>query len=184
MINDTITREDQRMWDSILDRARRTFGYSDAEIASLRENKLLRMFALLPSIADCPNPEGVGFLNTTVYLAERRGGRDLFVHKEADDRDPLNRLKPFEHLMTGGDPEIIRKGLLHAAIVMVNDYHTDQAEDKSAEKYNPIVQKRWDYSTMLKDLTEKANQIFCPRLSLVFSSEEAADRGFWIDGTD
>lgn len=179
---DTIAFEaqDEKLWASILTRTEKNFSLNRRQVKGLKENRLLRMFALLPSIAECPDAEAVGFLNVSIYLSERRAGRDLFAHRQNHDEDPLSRLKPFEQLMSEGNQEVVQKGLLHAAIVMVNDYHSDKSEDLQQKKYNPLLHKKWNYTTMLRDLLEKANSINCPRLNLVFSTNEAVNAAFWI----
>lgn len=157
------------LWESIVSKTAETFRLNDSEADSLRKNELVRMFALLPYFAECPNHEGIGLLNVSIYITERVGGREFFIHHEGHDLEYLRRFQPFRDVMAGGKEEVIEKGLALAGLVMLNDYLQDQEEDVARGKYNPLNEGSWDYDSARQALEGKAQALPVQRMDKLFS---------------
>ena len=175
-----LSADEQVLWESIVAKTVETFRMDEEEVNSLRENKLLRMFGLLPYFAECPNYEGIGLLNVSIYITERRGGKDLFAHTEDNDPDYLSRLKPFRDIMTGGDEEIIERGLALAGLAMLRDYSCDQEQDAENGKYNPLNSGSWNYNTAWQSLEGRARTAKAGRLETVLAVSVIMRMWWWL----
>jgi len=156
--------EEKALWESIVAKTAETFRLSELDAAALQENQLLRMFGLLPYFAECPNCEGIGLLNVSIYLTERLGGREWFLNNGDHELDYLRRLQPFRDIMNGGNEEVIEKGLTIAGLVMLKDYLHDQAEDAANGKYNPLNSGSWDYDSARQNLEARMQALPAHRL--------------------
>ncbi len=178
-----LSSEEQVIWSSIVSRTVATFQLNEEEKAFVMNDVLIRMFGLLPYYAECPNPVGVGLLNVSIYLTERKGGRDLFLHTEDNDHDYVSRLKPFYDIMRGGNEEVIEKGLAMAGLVLLNDYLHDREADANNGKYNPLNSGSWNYDSARQTLTGHAVRLLPGhRLETILSLKVIAERFHWLPG--
>lgn len=176
---DDLLEEEMHLWESIVSRAQRALRLTDEETEAMKKNKLIRMFGLLPKFAECPNPEGTGFMNVVVYMAERNGGRDLFLHHPENDKNILSRLQPFHNIMRKGNQEVVEKGLALASLVMLQDYQADKEEDLAKNKYNPLNNGAWDFSSAKEQLMKVINKAQAMRLDAVFALSVVTTMSFW-----
>jgi hypothetical protein len=168
-LNNELLDEEIALWKTIVKQVQVAMNLSDEEATKVENHKLVRMFGLLPSFAGCPNPVGTGFLNVTVYLAERKGGRDLFLHNQEHDSDILSRLQPFRNIMCQGDQAVVEKGLSLASLVMLKDYKEDVQTDTQNRKYNPIASGAWDFDQVRGRLVSTVKKVRTRRLDAVFA---------------
>lgn len=178
-LNGELLDEEKVLWESIVSRVQPALRLSDEETEAMKNHKLIRMFGLLPKFADCPNPEGTGFMNVVVYMAERNGGRDLFLHHPEHDRNILSRLQPFHNIMRKGNQEVVEKGLALASLVMLQDYQADREEDLAKNKYNPLNNGAWEFSSARAQLMKVINKAQAMRLDAVFALSVVTTMSFW-----
>ncbi len=142
------------IWESLTDKAAVVFNYSIAEKAWLKNNKIAKIIAATPYIAESLKPEVVSFSHLSLYLLScTEIGKTIFIHKEADDVDIYSRLLPITNFLTG-DKDIIQMSNDLLALCMIANYKKDSGIDKKMGKYNPIALGKWDYDELSKKLEE------------------------------
>jgi hypothetical protein len=161
--------QETALFSDIMSSIETAFRLNVNEVQQLMEDHVVRLLALLPHFAGCPDPRATGYLNIVTYIAERRGGKQFFLHLPEHDDEYTARLQIFARIMDGGDPQIIEKGLSLAAVSMINDYILDQEHDQKAGKYNPLNTGRWSAKTALDELSRRIKSCKVPRMDALFT---------------
>ena len=109
-----------------------------------------RLLGALPYLAGSEDPDRFAVSNLLTFHAAAKA-RALFDHRPSDDGDIFRRLATI-HVGNRADPHIVDYGLTLLALISLNDHDKDQAADRLAGKYNPVVAGKWDPVTLRKDL--------------------------------
>ena len=163
----------KQLWEKYVSSAESTFRFTKEEREGLNSSNLARFVSLLPTIAECDSAERAGFSNLCLYIAERTGGKNFFLHTEDNDKELLDRLAPFKQNMQGGNPQILEAGLARLGLVMLRDYKTDCEEDAKKGKYNPLNTKAWTFKDAEKALLDQATQVKNAAMDELFAVDAA-----------
>lgn len=116
-------------------------------------------WGLLPFIAGCKKPEPTALNHLSAYLIAAKGAKKEFFHSIENDENILNRLQCINHFM-GGNKRVLEKGMKLLALVMIHDYKKDVLKDKKRGKYNPVGEGVWNYSTLVRELTDDITKFY------------------------
>ena len=127
----------------------------------------------LPFIANCHTPERTAITNLILYkMSVSECTKRFFYHTEKDDLDVLSRLKPF-FAFSDGNKDIIDKGLCLIALQMLSGYQRDIIKDIRKNKYNPLVNKQWQYEKIKSDLIKKIKSVDCSEIDHIMTIKNA-----------
>jgi hypothetical protein len=124
-----------------------TFRFTESEHAAFACNSTARLIAALPFAAGCDEPERTALAHLAVYLTEIRGGSRIGAHTQADNANPLTRLRLIASFK-GGDQRVIQHGMYQLALIMLHGYERSKAADARHQVYNPLNDGSWDAHTM------------------------------------
>ena len=103
-------------------------------------SRIARLVAAIPYLAGCDDAERTALAHlSTLVLASRPSTRNAFDHAPSDDPDPMERLRTIADFK-GGDPAILKKGMLTLCCAMLRGYIQDADADRATGYYNPFVQ--------------------------------------------
>lgn len=153
------------------------FGFSDDERTAFVAHRIARLFAALPFLAGCNQPDRTAAAHLSTYVLSVRGGTDLFAPQPSDDVDLLERLWTVT-AFKGGDAAIIDRGLSLLALCMVADYERDVDKDAAAGKHNPVGSGAWDAQAIRTSLGERIESVPSPEMDTILSTADAV-RGYW-----
>jgi len=176
-----IERFSDNIWDFLVERVALFLHYDHEMSMSVYHNQLFKLAAAMPFLAMADNPMRYAMQNlvTIIMMSSAGVAKDIFLHNQCDDEEVFNRLRLLFHSNVGQE-SIQRRALALLAIVMINDYCTDQQEDMGNEKYNPVTAAVWDPSVEKSKLVEYIQSTHCPDVDVIFPLETALNRGFWL----
>ncbi len=92
----------------------------------------------------------------------------------------ITRLEPIAHFGQG-DQAIIRRGLAHLALNMVDDYRRDVDIDQSIGKYNPVAAGVWDAESIAEELEAIIEATESPELDhIVYGDGGGTTQDWWM----
>lgn len=154
-----------------------TLGLSTEDWEKMQNNQLARLVAGLPFIAGCDNAERVALTHLlTIYLASNDWKKE-FLHGESDNEGIFRRLERISHF-DGGDPAVIRKGMLLLAAAMISDHKHDAVADMAFGKFNPLNAGDWNHDMMMQEIREEIKTIGDTELESYFEAETFYD-AYW-----
>ena len=174
---DTFTSES---WSVIMETLSGAFHFTEAEKARYAENKTVKLIAAIPFIAGCRQPMRTAVSHVAIYHIARKEGKEIFLHEIEDDASIMDRLFEGSNF-SGGDIEIIKRGMNLLALQMIRGYAKDWSDDIMNSKYNPLVQGHWDFKTEEAALMEEIKAVDCPEMDAVMSLNDVD--GLW-DGNE
>ena len=164
-------------WQLIVNTISSVLGFSTETMARLERNRLAKLIASIPFIANCRQPMRVAMSHVALVVMAAHGPtKGLFDHEFADNQDIYSRLERISHF-DGGDVRIIRKGMAMLAYIMLNDHVRDMKSDLQAGKYNPITAGVWDASSQMRQLEREIKTIECTAMDDILTFDEAG--GVW-----
>ncbi|MBF9016377.1 MULTISPECIES: hypothetical protein [unclassified Oceanispirochaeta] len=168
----------EEQWTELVDRLSMIFSISPERKIRILNNKVMKLTAAIPFIANCSNPMRIALSHLSIYLvAATAGGKDIFKHSFCDNDNLLMRLERISHF-DGGDEIIINRGMKMLALSMLNDHKADAIEDMQMNKYNPINMGVWNYENISKKLIDEIVAIPCQALDLILDVTKDLP-GYW-----
>jgi hypothetical protein len=155
-----------------------TFRFSVSEHAAFARNTTARLIGALPFAAGCDEPERTALAHLAIYLTELRGGSRIGAHTQADNDDPLTRLRLIASFK-GGDQRVIQHGLYMLALIMVHGYERSKASDASHQGYNPLNDGSWDAQTLKTRLIKTIQAFPCAFLDRMVPDTGEQEPGCW-----
>lgn len=147
------------------------------ERGRFRRSRIARLVAAIPYLAGCDDAERTALAHlSTLVLASRPSTRKAFDHAPSDDPDPMNRLRTISSFK-GGNPDIIKKGMLMLCCAMLRGYIQDADADHAAGDYNPYVRGAWR-ETKVDGMEVLAASIPMPEMDSLMSGFEG-EPGWW-----
>lgn len=159
-------------WNTLLDVLKRQFNYDNARLESFRENRLLKLVAAIPFVANCENPYRTAIVHLSTMIIASEAGKDIFLHNFKDNSSLEKRLFSISHF-DGGNQEIIKKGMNLLSLVMLSDHKIDCEGDLNSNKYNPINSNVWSHEKLMSKLLKECNSLPKSQLDDILSAEEA-----------
>lgn len=157
----------EEQWSELVDRLSIIFSISPERKIKILNNKVMKLTAAIPFIANCSNPTRIALSHLSIYLvAATPGGKDVFEHNFSDNDNLLMRLERISHF-DGGDELIINRGMKMLALSMLSDHKADAIEDMEINKYNPINMGVWKYEDLSKKLKDEIVAVPCQPLDLI-----------------
>ncbi len=173
-----MTQFDDKKWDDFVNKISVVFNYGIAEKEWLFNNRLAKLIAATPFIAESRKAEIVSFSHLSLYLLSLTEiGKTIFVHREIDNDDVFSRLHPVTHYISGKRDVIdASNGLL--ALCMLSNYNKDRTHDLEKGKYNPVALGIWDYNELSENLVTTISKCQNSELFEIYSIKEAR-KGIW-----
>ncbi len=173
-------RFSENVWMDLVGRVCALYHLDGSDRERIASCSLFKLATALPFLAGATDAYRISLNNLMLVLVmSMKGvGKEVFLHDSIDDLDVFHRLQLLYH--EDGDHDIQMRGLALLAIVMINDYCTDMAEDSKNGKYNPVLTGAWDPDTKRKELISMVKGIRCPEMDSVFPLDDAVDQDSWI----
>ncbi|MDR0628902.1 MAG: hypothetical protein LBG24_04565 [Treponema sp.] len=165
-------------WTTLCTAMAKTFRFTESEHAAFARNPTARLIAALPFAAGCDEPERTALAHLAIYLTELRGGSRIGAHTQADNADPLTRLRLIASFQ-GGDPRVIRHGMNQLALIMLHGYERSKAADTQNQGYNPLNDGSWDAPVLKTRLTSALHAFPCELLDSIVPDPEDQEPGCW-----
>ena len=165
----------EEMWHSLTSRLAKVFGLDDEGLSLVRSNRVFKLVAALPFLAQCEEPERLALSHMgTYHLASHPATREVFAHNFLDSSDLFRRLEPISHF-SGGDRRVIDRGMKLLAKAMVADHIHDAEEDRKRSKMNPVNAGHWNGDELISQLSAEIEQLPCPEMDAI----GPGTLGFW-----
>jgi len=159
----------ETQWIELVERLSTIFHIDSARQKEIFNNKVMKLTASIPYIAECRNPMRTALSHLSTYLiAATEGGKDIFEHNFTDNDSLFTRLERISHF-DGGNSVLIERGMKMLALAMLEDHKSDALEDRRNNKYNPLDMKAWNYKELSKKLRDEINGVNCPALDAVMN---------------
>ncbi len=167
-------------WRNITDKLSVIHNYGIFEKKWLVENKLAKLIAATPYLAESVKPDIVSFSHLSLYLLSlTETGKTIFVHREIDDSNLYSRLDPLIYFSTG-DQEVIEASNALLGLCMLSNYKKDSQRDRKSGKYNPVASGKWQFDTMKETLLATlAKNSRAEELLQIYPVQEAL-KGNWM----
>ncbi len=167
----------EEKWEAITNKIGGTFRLNSTELDSLRNNKIAKLIACIPFIAECIEPERTALTHLSTYmLAKDPACKEDFIHNLSDNKDILSRIQPL-NTFRGGLQRIIDRGINLLALIQLEDHKFDLEKDKAEGKYNPVLEGIWSYKKSKQQLIAAINGVPCPDMDSVIPPSEI--EGWW-----
>ena len=139
------------------------FRFTKEEKEKFSKNKVAKLIASIPFVANCVEPERTAIAHLCLYVSELKGFQKYCAHTPSDDSDIFNRLA-FISTFEGGNRAIIEHGMNILALIMIENYKRTEKSDKEQGIYNPFVAKTWNYRNIKNKLLWDINKIEVPEI--------------------
>jgi hypothetical protein len=163
-------------WPQVVSTISSVFNFTDEQKKKLETNKTAILIASIPFLADCKQAMRTAVAHTAVYHIARAEGKELFLHDLEDDASIQDRLFEGAHF-NGGNQQIIQRGMNMIALQMIRGYAKDWSDDIIDNKYNPLVQRSWNFEEQEAALIKEIEAVDCPEMEAVLSLNDVD--GIW-----
>jgi hypothetical protein len=168
----------EETWEKLYTEIADAFSMGPTRTVKLASNKVAKLIAAIPFLAECENPERAALAHMGTYIVAGSGGaREVFDHKPDDDGDVMTRLAMGTNF-EGGNPAVLARGMRVLAWTMVKGY-VRKAEENAAAGYNPIAARKWDAGPMLARLEAEISAAPNPDMDSILGT---ADKGIYWEG--
>ena len=154
-------------WNYIVEEAVKVFCLTPEEKDELYNSTTARIIATIPFVANCIDPERTAISHIALYLTEKRGFQKYCSHLPSDDFSLFNRLEAISHFK-GGDFNIIKHGMNLLALIMIEGYKNSCIRDKQKKIYNPLIEKKWNYTNIKNKLLNDLSKTPCEALDSLY----------------
>lgn len=154
-------------WDYFVEESSKVFCLTLEEKKDLYNNTTAKIIATIPFAANCDEAERVAIAHIALYLVDKRGFQKYCSHMPYDDSDLFNRLEPISHFK-GGDYKIIKHGMNMLALIMLEGYKHSCGNDKHNKIYNPLAEKKWNYTKIKNKLLNDLSKTHCEILDNLY----------------
>lgn len=155
-------------WDYLVTELSNVFRFTKEEKEKFSKNKVAKLIASIPFIANCIEPERTAIAHLCLYVAELNGFQKYCSHVPSDDSDIFNRLA-FISTFEGGNRAIIEHGMNILALIMIENYKRTEKSDKANGIYNPFVAGTWNYKQIKNKLLWDINKIEVPEIDWILT---------------
>ena len=177
MAKQTMSNED---WITVSSRVRTIFNFGIERSEWFLNCKTAKFIAAIPFLAGCEKAKETAFTHLCIYyMSIDESGKEIYFHKESDDKDLFSRLLPISNFV-GGDRNTIECCMSLLALNMLCNYNKDAIYDELIGKYNPISKKRWDFEPLYTELIKKIETNITDEISEFYSIDDA-EPGVWKD---
>lgn len=168
----------EQIWHGIVKKMAPVYRLTANEEKLLKANRVAKLIAAIPYLAECRNPERSAIGNVSSYMIAKHSSlREVFDHIPADDKNIGCRLQGISRF-EGGNQAVIDRGMNILYLTMVCNYQKDLQSDTELGKYNPIASGTWNYESLVHSLLADIAETPCPEMDKIFGAEEGT-RGFW-----
>ncbi len=155
-------------WDYLVTELSNVFRFTKEEKEKFSKNKVAKLIASIPFVANCVEPERTAIAHLCLYVSELKGFQKYCAYTPSDDSDIFNRLA-FISTFEGGNKTIIEHGMNILALIMIENYKRTENLDKENGICNPFVQGTWDYKKLKNKLLWKINKDEVPEFDWILT---------------
>ena len=153
-------------WNVISGDLAAAFRMSDEEAVRFKNKDVARLICAIPLLAGCENPERTAVAHLGTYILSVRETKYWFNPSVSDNDSIFGRLALIGDFK-GGDAAIIKRGMSHLALSMLDDYQRDGEIDGAIGKYNPVHKGAFDYGKARAELTANISGTDCPAMDAI-----------------
>lgn len=172
--NQEIVKEfKDEQWIEIVGRISDLFCLSAKKSREIMFSKTYKLIAAIPFLAGCDEALKTSLSHMAItYMAADNSAKDVFSNSFHDTNFIQKRLERISHF-SGGDREVIDRGMNLLAYMMISDQLKNYEEDSSKSGYSNSSSTDWNPENEQKKLEEMISSTECISMDNIMTLYEA-----------